>query len=210
MYICKDFENYGYVEKKFTDEQLQPIRDEIIKIQSNFSDAIRNNDKLIGHIEKEFKLVDCFDHVEKLISPMIIAYEQRFGYTKSITVNSIDLPIRLHSLWVNMMKKHEHNPVHNHTGVFSFVIWIDIPYSFEEEIKQAPEVTKTNKPSAGQFYFIVPSTLGHLIVREVPAEKNKGIVFPADFHHTVYPFYTSEGYRISVSGNFKVIIPNEN
>ena len=30
----------------------------------------------------------------------------------------------------------------------------------------------------------------------------KMVIFPATLKHSVYPFYTSDDYRISVSGNF--------
>ena len=29
------------------------------------------------------------------------------------------------------------------------------------------------------------------------------IIFPACVNHGVYPFYTSDDYRVSVAGNFK-------
>jgi hypothetical protein len=31
--------------------------------------------------------------------------------------------------------------------------------------------------------------------------EGKMALFPADLNHIVYPFYTSEDYRISISGN---------
>ena len=34
--------------------------------------------------------------------------------------------------------------------------------------------------------------------------ENKMIIFPAELHHLVYPFYTSDDYRITVSGNIKL------
>jgi len=35
------------------------------------------------------------------------------------------------------------------------------------------------------------------------------IMFPAFLHHMVHPFYTSDEYRISISGNL-VIAPSKN
>ena len=47
-----------------------------------------------------------------------------FNKTKDITKF-----IKLHNLWVNYQKKNQYNPIHVHSGVVSFVIFVDIPYA---------------------------------------------------------------------------------
>jgi hypothetical protein len=37
--------------------------------------------------------------------------------------------------WVNFQEKYEYNPIHLHDGVFSYVIWYQIPFYKEDEIK---------------------------------------------------------------------------
>ena len=44
-----------------------------------------------------------------------------FNKTKDITKF-----IKLHNLWVNYQKKNQYNPIHVHSGVVSFVIFVDI------------------------------------------------------------------------------------
>ena len=41
----------------------------------------------------------------------------------------------LESFWANYQYKHEFNPVHDHGGAFSFVIWMKIPYDCEDQKK---------------------------------------------------------------------------
>jgi hypothetical protein len=40
--------------------------------------------------------------------------------------------------------------------------------------------------------------------------ENHFFLFPAELNHSVDPFYTSDKYRISVSGNYKFQIPEKN
>ena len=39
----------------------------------------------------------------------------------------------MNRLWVNYQKKYEFNPLHDHSGMFSFVIWMKIPYEHDNE-----------------------------------------------------------------------------
>ena len=123
---------------------------------------------------------------------------------------------KLKDCWVNFQKKHEFNPIHNHTGVFSFVYWVKIPYDIEEEL-QLEFVKNSNTPAASVFSFIYTDILGRCKQRNLNlTEMDQGtlVFFPAKLVHQVYPFFTSDDYRISISGNItyqsKIIenIPN--
>ena len=51
---------------------------------------------------------------------------------------------------------------------------------------------------------IYTNVYGQLMSHQIPADESyagKIILFPAKLSHTVYPFFTSDGYRISISGN---------
>ena len=41
----------------------------------------------------------------------------------------------LETIWVNVTEKYMYNPPHNHQGIYSWVLFHDIPYSLEEERK---------------------------------------------------------------------------
>jgi hypothetical protein len=104
---------------------------------------------------------------------------------------------------VNFQEKHEFNPLHDHTGVFSFVIWLKIPYLAETE-KQFGPGNNSRAPLSGQFTFAYTDALGEIKKYDISADttmENTMLIFPAKLHHEVYPFYSSDDFRISVSGN---------
>jgi hypothetical protein len=209
LYEWKQFNNIGFITVKLSDEQLKPIKDEIKKIQTNPSLYTRANDELVGNIEHEYNLKESNKYVENLILPYINEYEKQFKYLEDIHVLNKNLPLGFDKpAWVNFMRKHEFNPIHKHSGIFSFVIWIDIPYSIEDEMKQ--DYCKSSKiPVPGHFEFLYTNTMGEIASYYIPADKtynNTLIIFPANLKHGVYPFATSDGVRISVSGNYKLIV----
>jgi len=109
----------------------------------------------------------------------------------------------LSSCWINFQKKYEFNPNHNHGGDYSFVWWINIPYDIQEELS-LDFVKNSRDPSASKFSFTYPDFTGMLKFYSIPVDKrDEGtlILFPSKLVHTVYPFYTSDDYRISISGN---------
>ena len=116
-----------------------------------------------------------------------------------------DRNLTIDNVWVNFQKKHEFNPLHHHCGVFSFVIWIKTPYTKKDE-RQVFDLMEEHTKKNGSFVFSYNSMLGYIVDEVVYADKNfegSGFLFPSSLNHAVYPFYTSDEYRISVSGNFK-------
>jgi hypothetical protein len=208
-YNWKTFDNIGIITTKLSDEDLQPIKNEIKEIQNNFSNYTRHNNKLAGNIEHEYKLNKTHIYIENLVRPYINEYEKQFKYLNTIDILSGDLPLGMYDTpWVNFMKKHEFNPPHTHSGIYSFVIWIDVPYDIEEEKSQ--NYCKDSTMSVpGHFQFLYTNSLGRILPYNIPADKtynNTMVIFPCELVHTVYPFSTSDKYRISVSGNFKLIV----
>ena len=62
---------------------------------------------------------------------------------------------------------------------------------------------------AGMFAFFFSDPSGKITQEALPVDKSwegKVALFPANLNHCVYPFYTSDEYRISISGNlgFKI------
>jgi hypothetical protein len=205
-YGLYESKNIGVLEAKFTDEELAPIKKEIEEIQNNFSSASTANHFLVGHIKKEFLLKKSKKHIEKLILPYIVEYEKKYEYFKSLDILNKNAPIELEDPWVNFMKKHEFNPPHKHGGLFSFVIWINLPFDIEKEFEQFPDA---RSKSTACFNFLYTDSLGKIKVISINADKkmeNTFLLFPSEMFHFVNPFYTSDEYRISVSGNFKLYI----
>lgn len=205
-YHWQQFSNVGYVMTKFTENELLPVKNEIKKIQNDFSLGQPKNQELVGHIKKEYSLIDSRQYLENLLLPYVSNYEKHFNYISSITPLEKNVPLRLTNLWVNFQKKTEFNPPHNHSGVLSFVIWIKVPYDIQDEYDVFPDC---RSKSTGCFNFLYANSLGKIAIKKIEADRkmeNFAILFPAEMFHFVNPFYTSDDYRISISGNFKLTI----
>ena len=119
--------------------------------------------------------------------------------------NKVILKPRLHSLWVNFQKKGEFQPIHNHDGMFSFVIWMDIPYDWKDEAKLHFVRPNSVNPPVSNFTFVYSNdncrSVSEYCIKMSPKMNGYCCFFPSDLCHQVYPFFTSDKDRISISGN---------
>ena len=199
------FKNIGYSLHEFAKDNLVPIRQEIEQIQENFALAEPTRKSLAGNIFHEYYLSESNrEYLENLILPVCLDYDNAFNYLDTMNFLSEGRPLALNRPWVNFQRKHEFNPSHNHSGIFSWVIWLDIPYTLQEELSASPG-RESNQPSAGCFEFSYINSLGQITLEKLPVDKsweNTMALFPSSMIHSVYPFYSSDEFRISVSGNF--------
>ena len=164
------------------------------------------NMDLAGNIKNEFLIPEGKEHVYPLIFALIDKHKEQYPqHFKKITgyTGKKEISLQLHSLWVNFQKKHEFNPVHVHEGLFSFVFWHKIPYKMEDEIARYPNM-QADQVKAGQFAFLQTNEMGRIQSIDLPVDNSwegKVALFPADLNHVVYPFFTSDDVRITVSGN---------
>ena len=199
------FKNFGFLTNRFSDDQLKPIIDEIKDIQNDFDNTEKFNYDLAGNIKKEFLLPKSRKYAEDMLIPMLAEYNEQFNFQKELDFLTKDVPVELNKLWVNFQSKNEFNPNHRHNGFMTFVIWIKIPYTVEQENAVSPG-KESNKNCSGQFEFQYTNALGDVSYHLIPVDKsmeNTIVMFPAKISHCVYPFYSSDEYRIIVSGNFK-------
>ena len=118
----------------------------------------------------------------------------------------------LESFWVNFQKKHEFNPPHDHGGVYSFVIWLQIPTSYEEQRKLPIAVDSNADNHISNFAFTYTDILGKVKTFAYNMEKEAEgymVMFPSTLLHQVFPFYKSSGERVSISGNINIGKTNE-
>jgi|TARA_Y100000289_G_C3913087_1_gene145801 hypothetical protein len=161
---------------------------------------------LAGHIQEEYKIENVDEKVQKYILklPSKCSYLQE--YSNRIKILDKNLPYFLSNMWVNYQKKHEFNPIHTHTGVFSFVIFNKIPYNLEDEFKVFP-IVNNNVHKTSCLEFVINSSYSQMNTYTLSVDKSfvgKIVMFPAMLPHLVYPFYTSDDYRITVSGNISL------
>lgn len=191
--------NYDYLGTDFTPGELAPIWKEVTDLQKDFEKGHKYNNALAGNLDLEFRLVNSEKYIGDLMSSVAQQYVTK--YYEGLDPSKIYLD----TAWVNFQRKHEFNPPHNHGSLLSFVIWLQVPYSIEEERRARPQVP-ADKNFSGQFMFHYTNVVGELFHYNIPADKKYNglaMIFPGSLSHSVLPFYSSDEFRISVSGNFK-------
>ena len=196
--------SFGWIQASLKKEHV----DYLWKIIKNHPGK-SHKEHLIGNVSDSYALIDENNYFQdKIARPLSTAYYQMSGnkhpmqnYVRTLNQYTLDLD----SLWFNRQKKHEFNPMHDHGGVYSFVIWLKIPYDWREE-QSLPQFngTKDEDKKAGQFefeYYDIFGRKSHYNLNLDSSWENKMVFFPSMFNHCAYPFYTSDEDRISVSGN---------
>ena len=163
------------------------------------------NDELAGNLKHEYSIPKGKAAVSPFLMRLIIEHQKKYpDFFKQAhsTLNYKHCEIELFNLWVNFQKKYEFNPMHVHDGLYSFVIWHKIPYKIDEE-KARLKMKEIDK-RAGMFAFLFTGLDGKIHSEALHVDNSgegKCALFPAKLNHLVYPFYTSDDYRISISGN---------
>lgn len=206
-----DLPNIGIVATDVGPAVMEAVGKEISKIQSDFSKATPNNKSLVGNILQEYTLYDCRDTVFEKARELALLHQKTYGQHYNVgmvqnnqsTQTKLAASLKLGGLWVNFMKKGEFNPIHNHTGMYSFVLWYKVPYFANIEDTASPG-RRASSNRSGKFEFTFTNILGNISGSVIDVDKTwegRMILFPALLNHQVYPFYSSDDYRISVAGN---------
>lgn len=196
----------GFLLLKLPQDIISEIKISVDEIQTNFLQAIPANDKLAGQIDKEYNtnlthkatqyIKESIGIFNKCNPNLLFNMAKQFGNDRELHYKG--------EAWINFQKKHEYNPIHNHSGIFSYVIWYQIPYYKEDEIKYgAGKYIQPEHNQNGDFVFVVPNGVGMETHPLSIDKRGEGYIaiFPSSLHHQVYPFYTSDNYRITISGN---------
>jgi len=205
---CFNLSSPGVLLTKLSDEQLAPIWAEVRAIQADYSQGVKMEKYLAGNIKKEFQLFESKQHCQDMLQPYIGEYIHTFNYAGRLQHLTRDVPMVLgdRDYWVNFMERGEFNPPHDHSGVFSFVIWLQIPYTLEDEYRAGPGHT-SNDPINGEFSFTYPDITGRTQIARMGADRTKEgylCLFPHMLFHSVAPFFSTDEVRISISGNLKL------
>ncbi len=166
---------------------------------------------LAGQIENEYYMESKYhNEIARILGPAIECHNANYNYIRDMSVNSKNCPLMLDQIWINLQKKYEYNPAHYHSGILSFVLWIDIPFLIENE-KNTPNSRESTFLTNGCFYFLNPGNMPingcgvqQTLIEADKKYEGKGLLFPSNMLHGVYPFYTSDKFRVSISGNFFV------
>lgn len=198
----------GYLLLKVPQDVLNEIKITVDEVQNNFSKSSKANHKLAGYIDKEYSITlrqTPTYYIQHAIN-QYCNFNQ--DYISSLTRMSSSPQLQINyqgDAWINFQKKHEYNPTHNHSGIFSYVIWYQIPFYKENEIKHGVSKGMSNDyvNRSGDFEFVFHNG-EYVTFHSLNIDKSMEgymALFPSSLQHQVHPFYTSDDYRITISGN---------
>ena len=165
-------------------------------------------DGLAGNISKSIELDDQQNLFETFCVPSLKGLDEQFGRGWHPLNSGHTYDYKLTNLWVNYQKQTEFNPIHDHGGSYSFVVWMKIPTSNKEQRELPIAKESLNGDSISNFTFVYTDVIGNIRSLAIPMEKEFSgnmVIFPSRMKHQVYPFYECGEDRISVAGNFGVI-----
>ena len=159
----------------------------------------RNN--LAGHLDDE-KALDK-DKVFNILKPYFDSYA--LGY-QEYRAQPLCNGFEMITAWINRQKKNEFHPPHTHDGDLSFVLYTEIPRGLHKECHTS--VHNSPGPGCITFDFNMPgNNINKFNLQTHSHLPSVGdfFIFPAGLPHWVYPFKTTEGERVSISGNINLI-----
>jgi hypothetical protein len=190
-------ENYGYIKDKIPNFLFEKIKKESANLKNaqEFYTEINGNGVPTAVAMKE-NLEEWHAYISKLVHEYFLKFPRYSKYHSALTH---DVPVKFGQPWYNLQKKYEFIPNHFHDGILGYSSWINIPYNIEKEHSK-----QGVSQYAGCFELSYASMLGNSMIDRLFLDKSwEGtiILFPAKMLHCVYPFYTSDEVRISLSGN---------
>lgn len=188
--------NPGVTTSTLPPEIFQAVVKEIKELEVDTSGYQRMNENLAGQIEKEYQLKKSNYLLCPFVEAMAKSYSENWDWYPGYNFRAEDP-------WVNFQKKTEYNPLHNHTGKLSYVCWVQIPYRLQDEF-ELERSKNSNYNVASTFEFVYTTIIGKITKQKLDIDQDwvgRIIMFPNELIHTVYPFFTSDDYRISVAGN---------
>jgi hypothetical protein len=172
------------------------------------------NDKLAGEIENEWEIPDYENLATAIDLPNISLtyfkvfasqnYEETEGDNTNVFQNVAVFAQNLeksglNSAWFNDQRDNEYNPIHNHTGILSGVLYLKIP-------EYLPSRKTKDTDGAISFMGNESTTDGVMTNSTITISPKVGdlFLFPSSLKHQVYPFRTTDGTGIRRSLSFNI------
>ena len=114
----------GWIETRLSKSIMMRLQNYVETAKKN---PVNHNWDLAGNISKSLTLKDEDDwFFNTICTALIDKFLEKFpSYRRQVHMQwPQTFTLCLEPLWVNFQKENEFNPLHDHSGVFSFVIWI--------------------------------------------------------------------------------------
>jgi hypothetical protein len=170
------------------------------------------NDILAGEIDSEWEFEDHESlsnilSVSELSAEYFEVFHTQYNYDAdsgevdeplAIFAQNLQKSVLTHA-WFNDQRDNEYNPIHNHTGILSGVLYLKIP-------EYLP--SRKTKDTDGSISFIgnESKTDGVMTNSTITISPKVGdlFLFPSSLKHQVYPFRTTDGTGIRRSLSFNM------
>ena len=204
-----DLPNYGVLECELEEEDINNLWKLVHKYSPN---AKWEGNRLleISQDNKQFPLNDDDQLFQNnVLMPATQAYFDTYGVPFKHKTTHYHLPT-FSRFWCRVSKDGDYQSIHDHQGIFTFVVWLKIPFEGEEERM----VQAGFRPEASDFVLCYPDTCGQYQKRSWVLGKGaegKMLFFPSDLNHIVYPHYTTTEYRVALAGDITInsMMPTE-
>ena len=200
-----DFPNYGVIQSVLPQSIVNQLND-YIDIAKNKDET--HNKKLAGNISLSLELFDTKNIISPFVLLIMKEYEKIYPQPFRLLATDKNYNAELQSLWVNFQYQNEFNPMHDHTGTYSFVIWLKIPTNYKEQSNKSIAKNSSNPDVISNFSLSYTDVFGKIRELLFGMDKNREgqiLFFPSQINHSVYPFYDEGDARISVSGNIGLV-----
>ena len=203
---------YGWIESRLNSVAIDFLWDAINAVEDRESADMRHT--LAGQLSTSFEIEDRDEwFTQNVLYPLETQYTGRWGrkHAQMNTFHDGPCNLELQHLWVNFQKQGEYNPMHHHSGIYSFVVWLRNPADHIEQCNK-PNARGTTRPKNNEFAFTYTNTLGKLESHSIEMtceEEGKILFFPSALNHGVTPFYDCDEERVSVSGNLWLKTKND-
>ena len=195
------FPNLGYVRDSVQDSQIRQLHTWVDSIDDH-TDTI--NHSHVGTIAREYEIKDVLvkKELSDILGPMVQQYAQDMHFSLE------QRPMGLTTAWCNLQTAGEYFAAHTHAGVFSFALWLTVPFTQADERAWREARGKSGRETAS-FQFHYTDALGRITPNVLEVDRsweNQVIVFPGEMMHSVTPYYSTEATRIVVSGNIDYVV----
>lgn len=195
--------NFGILEAKLSQEHTDLLKRYIVETAPPGYEFDENNNPISHSEDNQWSLVD---HNEKfqneVLVPLVGEYVNAWGHPYNLKTTKFH-DYAMNRFWVRITTPDQYQSLHDHQGVFSFVIWLTIPSDWQEE-RAAGEFSH---PDASDFQLAYTDTIGRVQKKNYLLDKSMEgtiIIFPSDFNHCVYPSFTTDKLRVSVAGDISI------
>ena len=194
------FPNLGYVRNSVPESAITQLTQWIDSIDESTTTI---NHSHVGTIAREYEITSepVKAELSNILAPMVQQYVNDMHFT--IQPRAVGLT----TAWCNLQQSGEYFAAHTHTGLFSFALWIRVPFTQADERAWREARGKSGRETAS-FQFHYTDALGRITpnVLEVDSSWEREIVvFPGEMMHSVTPYYSTDDVRIVVSGNIDYV-----